>query len=295
MRWTFRRLLNSGVTPVPTVPTCKLSARVKTKSLQENFEQQVIEKSVHVDMDEAKVWVDLPFIKEPVEYLTKKHGGPNNYNQALKVYQGQCRKRDEVKDQVRKAHGELVEKGFMSQLSDLPEELQDVVKNAPFHHYYPWRAVYKEDSVTTPVRLVVDPTMTGLNEILAKGINMLSKIPELLIRFRCFRRTWNTDISKLYNQLHLNSGSLAFSLFLYHPDLNLNTPPSVWVMSRAWYGVSCTGNQAGVALERLAHHFKDVHPAAFSVLISSRYVDDVLSGADSEKNLRSRSARLRSA
>ena len=266
-------------------PTCKMSARTKTKSLQESFEQQVIEKSVHVDMNEAKVWVDLPFIKEPVEYLTKKHGGPNNYNQALKVYQGQCRKRDEVKDQVRKAHGELVEKSYMSQLSDLPKDLQDMVNNAPFHHYYPWRAVYKEDSVTTPVRLVVDPTMTGLNEILAKGVNMLSKIPELLIRFRCFRRTWNTDISKLYNQLHLNSGSLAFSLFLFHHDLDLKTPPSVWVMSRAWYGVSCTGNQAGVALENLAHYFKDIHPAAFSVLISSRYVDDVLSGADSEEEL----------
>ena len=266
-------------------PTCKLSARVKTKSLQESFEQQVIEKSVHVDMVEAKVWVDLPFIKEPVEYLTKKHSGPSNYNQALKVYQGQCRKRDEVKDQVRKAHGELVDKSYMSQLSDLPKELQDVVNSAPFHHYYPWRAVYKEDSVTTPVRLVVDPTMTGLNEILAKGVNMLSKIPELLIRFRCFRRTWNTDISKLYNQLHLNSGSLAFSLFLFHHDLDLNTPPSVWVMSRAWYGVSCTGNQAGVAIERLAHQFKDVHPAAYAVLISSRYVDDVLSGADSEEEL----------
>ena len=119
--------------------------------------------------------------------------------------------------------------------------------------------------------------MTGLNEILSKVVNMLSKIPEILIRFRCFRRTWNTDISKLYNQLHLNSGSLAFSLFLFHHDLDLKTPPSIWVMSRAWYGVSCTGNQAGVALEYLAHQFKEVHPAAYSVLISSRYVDDVLS------------------
>ena len=121
-------------------------------------------KSVHVNMAEAaKLWVDLPFIEEPVEHLTKKHGGPNNYNHVLKVYQGQCRKRDEVKDQARKAHGELVEKCYMFQLSDLPNYFQDVVNNAPFHHYYPWRAVYKEDSIMTPVQLVVDPTMIGLN------------------------------------------------------------------------------------------------------------------------------------
>ena len=63
----------------------------------------------------------------------------------------------------------------------------------------------------------------------------------------------------------------------------MKTPPSVWVMSRAWYGVACTGNQAGVAIEYLAHEFKEFHPAAYSVLISSRYVDDILSGADSEE------------
>jgi hypothetical protein len=268
-------------------PTCKLSARAKTKSLQESFEQEVIEKSVHVNLEEARVWVDLPFIKEPVEYLTKKHGGPNNFNQAFKVYQAQCKKRDDVKDQVRKAHGELVEKGYMLQLVDLPKDLQDTVNNAPFQHYYPWRAVYKEDSVTTPVRLVVDPTMTGLNEILAKGVNMLSKIPELLVRFRCFKRTWNTDISKLYNQLHLNKSSLAFSLFLFHSNLDQRTPPSVWVMSRAWYGVSSTGNQAGVAIEFLAHQFRETYPDAFTALISSRYVDDILSGANSEAELES--------
>jgi hypothetical protein len=197
-------------------PTCKLLARAKTKSLQESFEQEVIEKSVHVNLEETRVWVDLPFIKEPVEYLTKKHGGPNNLNQAFKVYQSQCKKRDDVKDQVRKAHGELVEKGYKLQLVDLPQDLQDTVNSAAFQHYYPWRAVYKEDSLTTPVHLVVDPTMTGLIEILSKGFNILSKIPELLVQFRCFKRTWNTDISKPYNQLHLNRSLLAFSLPPYH-------------------------------------------------------------------------------
>jgi hypothetical protein len=266
-------------------PTCKLSARAKTKSLQESFEQEVIEKSVHVDVDQAKVWVDLPFIKEPVEYLSKKHSGPSNYNQALRVYQAQCSKRDDVKDQVRKAHQELVDKGYMQPMTSLPTETQIMIQNAPFHHYYPWRAVYKEDSVTTPVRLVVDPTMTGLNEILAKGTNMLSKIPELLVRFRCFKYTWNTDISKLYNQLHLNDTSLPYSLFLFSKDLDKKELPIIWVMTRAWYGVSSTGNQAGVALEFLANHYREEYPAAHSVITSSRYVDDVLSGGHSEEEV----------
>jgi hypothetical protein len=47
-------------------PVCKLSARAKTKSLQEEFEQAVILKSAQVDVENGVTYVDLPFIKEPV-------------------------------------------------------------------------------------------------------------------------------------------------------------------------------------------------------------------------------------
>ena len=194
-------------------------------------------------------------------------------------------KQENVKEQVRKAHQELVDKGYMQELSSLPQSTQDLIASAPFRHFYPWRAVYKDDSVTTPVRIVVHPTMTGLNEILAKGSNMLSQIPELLIRFRCFTHTWNTDISKLYNQLHLNNSALPFSLFLFHESLDKAVDPSIWVMSRAWYGVSSAGNQAGVALEYLTEQRKDDLPLAHSVLTRSRYVDDVLSGGRSREEV----------
>ena len=53
-------------------PTCRLSARAKTRSLQESYEQEVIEKSVAIDLEKKKVFVDLPFIKQPVEFLTKR-------------------------------------------------------------------------------------------------------------------------------------------------------------------------------------------------------------------------------
>ena len=166
----------------------------------------------------------------------------------------------------------------MVRLDSLPLDVQKMINDAPFKHYYPWRAVYKQDSVTTPVRLVVDPTMTGLNVILAKGTNMISKIPELLIRFRQFRFVWMTDISKLYNQLYLNPSALPYSLFLFNDSLDPSVPPNVYVMTRAWYGVASTGNQAGVALEYLANHFRSIYPEALVPLTEQRYVDDILGG-----------------
>ena len=266
-------------------PTCKISARAKTKSLQEEFEQDVLKKSVTVDLEASVTRVDLPFIKEPVAFMTKRHGGSDNLYQAKRMYASQCKKRTEVKEQVRKAHQDLVSRGYMVPLNDLPVEVQKEIESAPFRHFYPWKAVYKEESVTTPVRLVVDPSISGLNEILAKGVNMLTKIPELLVHFRCVKLGWSSDITKLYNQLHLNQSALPYSLFLFHESLDPATPPSVWVMTRAWYGVASTGNQAGIALEFLANTLHVEYPAAVGPLTKCRYVDDVISGAHTAKEL----------
>ena len=61
--------------------------------------------------------------------------------------------------------------------------------------------------------------------------------------------------------------------------------PDIWVMSRAWNGVSSTGNRAGVALEYLAEQHKEELPLAHDVLTKCRYVDDVLSGARSREEV----------
>jgi hypothetical protein len=51
-------------------------------------------------------------------------------------------------------------------------------------------------------------------------------------------------------------------------------------MTRAWYGVSSTGNQAGWAIEELAGMHSDSLPAALPPLTEGRYVDDILGEAE---------------
>lgn len=262
-------------------PGCKLSSRVKTRSLQEAHEQEVIEKSVTVCLEEAKVKVNLPFVKQPVDFLTERHKGSDNFYQAMRIYRAQCNKPDDVKKQIIAAQADLASRGFMVPLATMSAKTQALIKAAPFRHYFPWRAVYKPGSVSTPVRLVVDPSCTGLNIILAKGENMLTQIPNILVRLRTQRFAWTTDVSKLYNMLYLQDSALPYSLFLFGGDLDSSKQPAVWVMTRAWYGVSSTGNQSGVALERLAHEKRDVFPLATSPLSQDRYVDDIATGADS--------------
>jgi len=258
---------------------CRMSARLKTKSLQESFEQEVIEKSITLDADNDRVLVSLPFIRDPIEYLVNKHNGPDNLKQALAVYHSQCRRSPEVKEQLRKTHQDLVDQGFMCKMSDLSPEKQSLINKAEFRHYYLWRAVFKESSASTPVRLVVDPTATGLNCILAKGTNMLGRIPEVLLNFRANTTAWCSDISKMYNRLVLEDSALPYSLFLYHVSLDPSKPPDVYVMTSAWYGVSSTGNQANIAVDRLWETYAEEFPAAVGPLSKDRYMDDVDSGA----------------
>ena len=258
---------------------CLQSNRTKTMSLQESIEQDVIVKSIKIDTPGKRVWVSYPFTQEPIEFLKKYHnGGSDNRYQAIKAYKQQCRKPEKVKDGIRLAHQELVDKGFMTPLSNLSCEQQKQIKDHAFKHFYPWSSVVK-DSISTPVRLVVDPSRTGLNNILAKGENNMAKIYEVVVRNRCKREIFTSDISKLYNQLHLEDSALPYSLFLFSSDLDQDKEPIIFVLTRAWYGVRSTGNQSGTALEFLAEEHADDFPLAKEVIQKDRYVDDVLSGS----------------
>ena len=255
-------------------------------SLQEQMEQQAINDSVRIDLEKKKVFVDLPFIKPPAPHLKKRHfNRDSNYQQALQMMQSCCRKPTDVKESLVKVHQELVEKGFMKKLSDLSPDQQQIINKAEFKHYMPWNVAHKPESTSTPHRITVDASVTGLNEILAKGENKLSQIPDILIRNRCHQYAWSSDVSKLYNQLVLTDDALPYGLFLFSEDLDIDNPPITYVMTVAWYGVSSTGNQAAVALNRLSETLKDQYPLVNSIIASDLYVDDILTGTNSKETL----------
>ena len=168
----------------------------------------------------------------------------------------------------------------MVPMESLDPDTVEFIKNAPFRHYYLRRVVNKEDSISTPSRLVVDPTMSGLNLTLAKGENRTGSLIDILLRNRVLQHAWSSDVTKLYNQQHLERFALPYSLFLYEDDLNPNNVPATFVMKVAWYRVVPTGNQANYALELLVQETAQEFPHAVDPLSHHRYVDDVVSGAE---------------
>ena len=83
----------------------------------------------------------------------------------------------------------------------------------------------KSDSISTPVRMVMDPSMTAINTILAKGENRIGLIFTIFIRCRCMESVWSSDTSKLYNQLIIDNPSLPYTLFLFHEFLDPKKKP----------------------------------------------------------------------
>jgi hypothetical protein len=262
---------------------CKESPRTQAITLNEAVEQEIIERSVTINYKKKAVYVDLPFLRDPVEFLSKRHRSSDSYAMAIHVYKQQCRLPENHKQKMREAHAELVQRGYMVNISDLDIPTQEMVMQAPFRHIYPWRIVAKEDSVSTPVRMVVDPTMTGLNLILAKGENRLGNLTEILIRSRVKRYAWSSDISKMYNQLKLNSSAYPYSLFLFHNSLDQAIPPDLYVILVAWYGLCPTGNQAGYAIDQIVKEAGEDFQEAKGPLSDDRYVDDVATGARTEE------------
>jgi len=240
---------------------CRKSPSLKATSLRERTEQKLIEESVRISYGDERIYVKLPFLQDPVKFFTKHFmGRSSNMHQASMVYLQQCKKPEVVKDGVRKEFDKLLELGFVVSLDSLPTRVQEKVRNAPISHIFPWRSVHKPSSLSTPVRLVVDPSSSLLNCILAKGESGLSSMFSILLRARSAPSCWTADIRKLYNCLHLEEEFYNYSLFLYNRSLDPTIEPQVHVLVRAWYGVCSTSGRASVAVKRLGEEHRECFP-----------------------------------
>ena len=266
-------------------PECKKEGKLRNRSVLEEDEQHVIEKSIRIEYGKGeevgKTYVKLPFIKPPEE-LHKIWNDTSNFKQAYAVLRQQLKYRGAQKQDIVDFMEGIRSKGFCQKLSEFPVKIQREILNATTRHYYPWRAVWKGSSITTPCRVVVDPLSSRLNIHLAKGVNTLQNLQQLLLDFRTHKHTSTFDIQKFYNALYIEEEHLCFQLFLWVEDLDPEGDVIIMVFSRAMYGVVSTGNQAETAIRRGAVHYQIEKPLGAQCILTHIYVDDGSIGADTE-------------
>ena len=262
--------------------TCKDHSTEDSMSIQEEMEQEIINRSITVDTSKCTTIANLPLINDPSIKLAP------NRDIALRVYIQQLKrleKHPDDKNDILKSEKKLHDLGFVDYVKNLPEDIQQSLKNNPINNFIPWRAVWKGSSISTPCRIVFDasmPTSSGssLNDILAKGRNNMNKLLEIFLRWRGYRIAFHTDIQKMYNSVKLHESDWCLQRYLWQENLHPNQPPEEKVIKTLIYGIKSSGNQAERALRETVKIFQDEYPEVFRVINEDVYVDDCLSGTN---------------
>ncbi|XP_066913574.1 uncharacterized protein, partial [Clytia hemisphaerica] len=262
---------------------CKNNASTESISIREEIEQQIINRSVTIDIANRTSYAHLPLLHKPEVKLS------NNKHKALKVYYQQLKKLDNNpsdKADVLLSEKKMHTLGFVDYVENMTPSQQNLLNDSEIVNYIPWRAVWKPNSLSTPCRVVFDasqPTNSGysLNDILAKGTNNMNSLIELLIRWTSHQTVFHTDVRKMYNSVKLVESHWCLQRYIWEENLDRTRIPKEKIIKTLIYGVKSSGNQSERALRGTARLSKDEYPDAYEVITKDVYVDDCLSGAES--------------
>ena len=229
---------------------CIKSPRIECTSVREEAEQFLCDKSVTVNPEKGEVTAFLPFLCDPTKKLK------SNYHIAEKIYFSQTRKLQKVdrdRTDVISVFKKLIDLSYITKLTDLSQEEQNLINSSEVKHFIPWTAVWNSNSVSTPCRPVFNAscaTDTGysMNDLLPKGRNSLNKLAHIVIRWRMHPSAFHTDIQKMYNTIKLDPRHWCYQLCLFHDLLDPNVKPVTFVIRTLIYGVKTSGNQAERAI-----------------------------------------------
>ena len=262
---------------------CLKGDKIELISVKEEIEQDVINKSVKVNLPIGESEASLPII----------HDAPNklapNKKIALAVFTSQIKRlTPEEKREVIKAEQKLQDLGYVDYVRNLTPAQQQNLRDNVIHNYLPWRTLWNLNSCTTSNQLVFDaslPTASSysLNDILANGRNTMNKLVEIMIRWCGHLVACRSDVQKIYNSVKLCEEDWCFQRYIWEKELNLNNIPEEKVIKTIIYGVKSSGNQAERALREVGRMMKDEYPLVNEVIQDDIYVDDCMSGSSSIK------------
>nr|XP_012145736.1 PREDICTED: uncharacterized protein LOC105663123 [Megachile rotundata] len=148
--------------------------------------------------------------------------------------------------------------------------------------YLPHHGVLKSTEGNVKLRVVFNGsarTSTGisLNSCLFAGPNLMSSLPDIILRWRRHRYAFVADIEKMYRQIVVHPDDRDLQRILWE----LNGTVSEFQLNTVTYGTACAPFLAVRVLHQLANDEEEKFPAGAAALRHDCYVDDILSGASS--------------
>ncbi|GFX92958.1 integrase catalytic domain-containing protein [Trichonephila clavipes] len=156
--------------------------------------------------------------------------------------------------------------------------------------YIPYHMVINEKSTTTKCRVVFNAsykTKNGksLNDVLMTGPKLQTEIFNHLIKFRSYRVAFAADIEKMYRQILISDEDCKYQRIVWRatPSDSLKS----FELQTITYGTSCTPFLSSRTLQQLYQDEEQNFPLAAKIARENIYIDDLLSGADTEVEAKS--------
>ena len=167
--------------------------------------------------------------------------------------------------------------GHMTQLSSKPI----------FGCYLPHHAVIRETSETTKLRVVFDAsakTSTGVsfNDIQHVGPVVQDDLFSILLRYRQHQYVVSADVEKMYRQILVDPSQRMLQQILWRDGPS--DPIKIFQLNTVTYGTASAPFLSTRCLVQLAKECKE--DKISNIIKNDFYVDDLLSGADTERELR---------
>jgi hypothetical protein len=241
-------------------------------------EQQFTEK---IDYDEVtnQYTVGLP-------WKNNKEDLPHNFGLALGRLRSLQRKFEndtEYCKQYSKVIKDQLSRGFIEEINRGGDLLQGGI------HYLPHHGVTKQSN-TTPIRIVYDcsaktPKTLSLNDCLRTGPSLIPELAQLLLRFRCHKYAFVSDIEKAFLMVSLNEEDRDYTRFLWPSEpQNPQSKFTVYRFKVVLFGATCSQYLLNATIK---HHLEkyDKEKHMIDRIKRDLYVDNLQGNSDDEVDL----------
>ncbi|XP_070075756.1 uncharacterized protein [Drosophila takahashii] len=228
--------------------------------------------ATHSRDENGKYIVELPFNTENPEFGGTLQGAIKRF----KSVERRLQQNEQLRTQYVHFMREYTNLGHMREVP--PEE------NATGNQFYlPHHPV-----LGRKLRVVFDGSFRdangkALNDTLFTGPSIQRDLFAVCLRFRMYKFAFSADIVKMFRQIWVNEKHRNFQKIVWREDPS--DPIKHFQLCTVTYGTSCAPFLAVRVLEQLAIDHKEEYPNASKILLEDFYVDDVLTGSNSEDEL----------
>ena len=207
----------------------------------------------------------------------------DNYQLSLKRLKGllkRLRHDPKIMEEYDLTIKEQLSKGIIESVN--PED-----KTAEPVHYLPHHGVVRSDKLTTKLRVVYDASAKdsgpSLNECLYKGPKFHQIIFDILLRFRFYPIALTADVEKAFLMIQMDERDRDALRFFWVDDITKEEPEiRIYRFTRVMFGISSSPFLLNATIKYHLDKYLDSDRAVVECLQRSTYVDDVITGANTE-------------